>query len=124
MKKRNFLAAGLLAALLLSSCATKESAVNKLRAFQQEINVNGVTYTLNDWKDKAEEYAKLNKKVIKHYSEYTAEELEEIGRINAECVTSFTKATTQKLGSTLEGAASLIKGVVDGVKSSIGTLKQ
>lgn len=105
--------------MLLASCATKQSAVNDLRAFQQEIDTKGMTYDLNDWKKAAQDYAKINKRIYKHYNDYTAQELEEIGKINGECAASFAKGTAQNIGNKAQGAISLIKGLVEGVKSVI-----
>lgn len=125
MKKKNTLALlGMAAMLLLSSCATKQSAVNDLRALQQDIETSGAFYSLKDWKKAAQNYAKINKKIYKHYSDYSAQELEEIGRINGECVASFAKGAAQNVGSKAIGAASLIKGIIDGVKESAGALKK
>lgn len=111
---------GIPALLLLSSCATKQNAVNQLRAFQQEIEVNGAMYDLNEWKKAATKYAKINKKIYKHYNEYSAQELEEVGRINGQCVASFAKGTAQNIAGKAQGAVGIIKGIVDGVKEGIG----
>lgn len=118
MKRRSFFALAAIAVMmLLASCATKQSAVNDLRAFQQEIDTNGMTYSLNDWKKAAQDYAKINKRIYKHYDEYTPQELEEVGKLNGQCAASFAKGTAQNLGNKAQGAVSLIKGLIDGVKT-------
>ncbi len=124
--KRNTLALmGMAALLLLSSCATKQRAVNDLRALQQDIETSGAFYSIKEWTKAAQDYAKINKKIYKHYSDYTAEELSEIGKLNGQCAASFAKGTAQNLGSKAQGVANLIKGIIDGVgesvKESIGT---
>lgn len=112
-----------MAALLMCSCATKQSAVNDLRSFQQEIDVNGAMYSIQDWKKAAKDYAKINKKIYKHYSEYTPQELEEVGRLNGQCAASFAKGTAQNVTSKAQGAIGIIKGLVEGVTQSFGGLK-
>lgn len=111
---------GFAAMLLLASCSTSQSAVNDLRSFQQEIEVNGAMYTIKDWKKAAKSYARINKRIYKHYSEYTPQQLQEVGKLNGQCAASFAKATTQSVASKAQGAVGIIKGIVDGVKESFG----
>lgn len=123
--KRNILALmGMAALMLLSSCATKQSAVNDLRALQQNIETSGAFFSLKDWKKAAQDYAKINKKIYKKYNEYTPQELEEIGRLNSQCATGFAKGAAQGVANKVQGAAALIKGLVDGVKESTETMKK
>lgn len=103
----------------MSSCATKQSAVNSLRSFQQELDTNGPTYTINDWKKAAKDYAKINKKIFKHYNEYTPQELEEVGALNGKCAASFAKGTATNIGNKAAGAINLIKGLVESVKEEM-----
>lgn len=113
------------ATLLMSSCTTSQSALNDLRSFQQEIDINGSTYTISDWKDAAQKYAKLNKKIYKHYNEYTPQELEEVGRINGQCAASFARGTATNVAGKAQGALGIIRGIIDGVSSSFpGLLKK
>ena len=104
-------------AMLMCSCATKQGAVNDLRSFQQEIEVNGAMYSIKDWKKAAKSYARINKKIYKHYSDYTPQELEEVGRLNGQCAAAFAKGTAQNVTQKAQGAINLIKGLVDGVKT-------
>lgn len=113
-----------LACLLLASCATKESAVNQLRSFRQEIEVNGMTYGLKDWKKAANDYSKINKRIFKHYNEYSPAELEEVARLNAECVSSFAKGTVTNISQKAQGVAGAIKGIIEGFSESLGTPKK
>ena len=124
MKKKGMLLTVAMATLLMCSCATRQRAVNNLRSFQQEIEVNGAMYTIQDWKKAAKDYAKINKKIYKHYSEYTPQELEEVGRLNGQCAASFAKGTSQNVTSKAQGAIGIIKGLVDGVMEGFGGLKR
>jgi len=102
-------------AMLLTSCRnTKEFALSDLRSFSSELQANAVTYSTKDWKDAAKDYQKINKRLVKHYSEYTSHEMEEIGQLQGTCAKSFAGAMQDKitgLGSLLQGLAKGLGGI-------------
>jgi len=100
----------------LSSCSTKTSAIKDLSSLQQEIEVNGQSYTINDWKKAKDKYEKINESIIKHKDEYTAEEYEEIGVLQGKCIASFAKSVTGSLMNKITNAASAVKGILEGLK--------
>lgn len=106
--------------LMMASCATRQKAIGDLRALTNDIELNSSRYSLKDWKNAAVDYAKINKKLTKHVGEYSQEERTEIAELNAKCVTKFTTGAVEQTTSRVETAVSVIKEIIDGVKSSFG----
>ena len=63
----------------MSSCSTKQQAINRLDKFATELRKNSADYTLEDWKKAAEKYQKVNNKILKH-DDYTLNEQKEIAK--------------------------------------------
>lgn len=121
MTKKTILAA-FAALVLMCSCSTSQSALNDLRAVSTDVNMNGANYTTRDWKYAAYKYYKADKKIAKYAAKgkYTNDEMQEIGQLQGTCVSGFAKGMGQQVTDKVTNAASLIKGLVDGVKSSLG----
>ena len=68
MKKCKFFVfcAMLLGVCLMTSCSTKQQAINSLDKFANELRKNSADYTLEDWKKAAEKYQNINIIAIKH----------------------------------------------------------
>jgi len=98
-------------AMMLSSCNTRQAAINNLRNFNTELQVEADYYDLHDWKKAAKRYAKINKRLLKH--SYDQEEMAEIGRLQGQCANSFKNAVSNKI----EGAASFLEGLLNGIIS-------
>lgn len=98
--------------MLLASCQTKKSAISDLRALTQELQINSVNYTLNDWKDAGKRYYSVNKRISKHVGDYTNAEAQEIAEMNGQCVRSFTEGAVLKVGGALE----VLRSFIDGLK--------
>lgn len=107
MKKLLFVAALL---LTLTSCQTKRTAINDLRTLSNEMQVYGDNYSLNEWKDAGKRYYNINKRIKGHMADYSDEEVQEISRLNGQCLRSFTQGAVNKV----QGAASAIKSLIDG----------
>ncbi len=112
--KKLYLALLCAMALSLTSCrSSKESAMNDLRSFTTEINQDGPSYSMNDWRKAAESYQKINKNLRKY--NYSNEEMAEIGGLQGECAAAFTNA----LGNKVTGIASFLKGMYNSFKDSV-----
>ena len=81
MKKCKFFVfcAMLLGVCLMTSCSTKQQAINSLDKFANELRKNSADYTLEDWKHAAEKYQKVNNKILK-LDDYTLAEQKEIAK--------------------------------------------
>lgn len=115
--KKNLLALGVFV-LLLSSCSTSHMALNNLRDLSNRIEVEGATYDIDDWKQTAEHYYKIDKKIANYAADgkYTPAESKEIGRLQSKCVKGFAKGVAKNVGNKALNAVSFIKGIIDGFK--------
>lgn len=109
MKRTQYLLLAVVATVMFSSCSTRETALNNMRDFTQELSVEAPSYGFSDWKHAATKYAKLNRKLTKYT--YSQEEMEEIGEMQGQCVSTFASAMKSKA----EGIGSLIKGFLQGL---------
>lgn len=96
--------------MLLASCQTKQSATRDLRALSQEMEINGQGYTLNQWTEAGKDYYKINKRISKHAGDYTDEEVQEISRLNGQCLRNLTEGAVTKVTGAVKAIESLIKG--------------
>lgn len=109
----------LVSVLTLSSCSNKMMPVNTLRRLSTNMEVKGDMYTLKDWNKAKDKYVKANEKILKHRSEYTAEELAEIAVLQGKCITGFGKGVTQSTARSVGAVTSGVKSVVDEIKELI-----
>lgn len=117
MKKKTILAA-FAALVLMCSCSTSNSALNDLRTLDKQIAIEGSTYGINDWRKTAQKYYKTDRKIAKFAADgrYTNAEMEEIGHLQGSCVSGFAKGLGQNISTKAQNVASLIKGIVNGLK--------
>lgn len=102
----------LFAAVLLTSCQTKQSAISDLRTLSQDIKINGDSYSINDWAKVGQRYYDVNKKITKHAGDYTDKEMAEIADLNGQCVRSFTQGAVTKVQGAVRVLQSFIGGFV------------
>ena len=107
MKKNILLVLVIAVATLCSSCS-KTVAVTQLRDLASEVELNGATYSLNDWKEAAQKYGKIEKKISKHRNDYSSAELKEIGELRGKMISSMaTGISTQAKGHVGEISSTL-----------------
>ncbi|MBQ6037868.1 MAG: hypothetical protein IJL37_04285 [Bacteroidaceae bacterium] len=109
----------LLSVWTLSSCSNKMMPVNTLRRLSTNMEVKGDMYTLKDWNKAKDKYVKANQRILKHRSEYTAEELAEIAVLQGKCITGFGKGVTQSTARSVGAVTTGVKSVVDEIKELI-----
>ena len=111
----------LLASVLLASCSTSNSALSDLRSLSEQINAEGSTYGLSEWKSAAVKYYNVDRKIADYTAKgaYSDEQLEEIGQLQGSCLTAMGKGAVQKTKDTVKSAASFIKGVIEGIKDGL-----
>ena len=97
-----------------SSCSTKGSAISDLRNLRNDIVDNGYRYEIDDWRDAANRYKKIDEKLKKHANDYTYEESREIGKLKGECVAGFANGVKQNVGDKANNLRGFIEGLVGG----------
>lgn len=104
--------------LLLTSCSTSQTALGDLRDLSNRIEADGASYGINDWKQTAEKYYKIDKKIANYAAEgkYSNEESQEIGRLQSKCIKGFTKGVAENVGTKALNIVNFIKGIIDGAK--------
>lgn len=110
--KKTVLTLVFVAALLLTSCQTKQSAIKDLRSLSQQIELSGNSYSLNDWEKAGRDYYKINQRLAKHAGEYNNQEMQEISELNGRCLRSFTDGAVHKVNGAVDMLKSLIEGFV------------
>lgn len=97
---------------IMSSCSTKQSAINQLGRFSTELKKNGADYTIDDWKAAAERYAKVNKKILKH-DDYTLAEQKEIAEKELDALIAIKR-----------GLADSVPGMIFDIITDFGSLEE
>ncbi|MDO4214312.1 MAG: hypothetical protein Q4D12_00145 [Bacteroidales bacterium] len=103
-------------ACTLTSCNTKYTAVNHLRSFTNELEMNSKYYELQDWQRAKVKYERINDQLNKHQFDYTSEEKSEIGELQGRCAGYLAKSAVDKA----KGFVNQVKGIVNGVKEVFG----
>ena len=118
MKKILFLIAFLTSATLFA--CTPKSPIEKLKKLADKVEKSHKSYTDEDWKEIAQEYAILKAEFEK--DEYTKEELKEFARQKGRIKGYMTKKTLNKLGKKVEGLANELEGGIEGFFEAIETM--
>lgn len=81
----------LFAAVLFAACNPQESAVNDLRSFTERLETRYENYSAADWDDALMHYSEICATLDRYKSNYTPEQLQEIGRLKGRCQAVFTR---------------------------------
>ena len=119
MKRLLFLFATFFVSATLFAC-TPKSPIEKLKKLADKVEKNHKSYTDEDWKEIANEYAILKSEFEK--DEYTKEELKEFARQKGRIKGYMTKKTLNKLGKKVEGLANELEGGIEGFFEAIETM--
>lgn len=120
MKKINFMIACGAFALMLTSCSTKQSAINQLENFSYELRDHSRYYDVQDWENAGKKFVKLTKTVKKYELKYTPEELARIGRLEGECAGYMARGAKNNITDRLNGFINELKGILQGVTDAFG----
>ena len=101
-------------------CHSKQTPINKLENFTEEIQNKAQDYTEEDWKASAEELEQIEKEIEQYKSEYTDEELKEIGRLKGICLAQFTNHSFKTFKNGLEDAMKEAEGLIEGFSQGFG----
>ena len=110
MKKIAFLLS-LFAVALFTSCDKRQSAIDDLESFSEELKENASEYTNEDWEEAGNQYQMLVEQVDQY--EYTDEELKEIGKFKARCIKYMSKGAIKQLEEGIHNMTKQIEGAME-----------
>lgn len=100
--------------LCMMGCKSKHSPVNRLEYLTVEIQENAQNYTKEDWVTLIEELELIESEIEQYKSEYTDEELKEIGRLKGQCLAQFTKYSMETFKNGLIDVLKEAEGLIEG----------
>ena len=102
--------------LSVSSCATRESAINDLEKFSFELRDNSQYYTAKKWRKAVDKFGKIRREISRH--DYTVAERQRIGRLEGDCARYMVRGAKEGVMNSVFGLGSEIQGILDafGVK--------
>ena len=102
-------------ALSVSSCATKQGAINQLEDFSYELRDHSRYYDVQDWEKAGKKFVKIRKAVNKHEFDYTPEEKAKIGRLEGDCARYMAKGAKEGVFDKIQNIGNEIKGILNGI---------
>jgi putative lipoprotein len=115
--KKMVLGLALIVAMLsVSSCATRESAINDLENFSYELRDNSQYYTAKKWRRAIDKFGRIRREISRH--DYTVAERQRIGRLEGDCARYMVRGAKDGVVNSVFGLGSEIQGILDafGVK--------
>ena len=106
----------IVAMLSVSSCATRESAINDLEKFSYELRDNSQYYTAKKWRKAVDKFGRIRREISRH--DYTVAERQRIGRLEGDCARYMVRGAKEGVMNSVFGLGSEIQGILDafGVK--------
>lgn len=111
MKKMLMGLALIVAILSVSSCATRESAVNDLEKFSYELRDNSQYYTAKKWRKAVNKFGRIRREIARH--DYTVAERQRIGRLEGDCARCMVRGAKDGVVNSVFGLGSEIQGILD-----------
>ena len=111
MKKMLMGLALIVATLSVSSCATRESAVNDLEKFSYELRDNSQYYTAKKWRKAVNKFGRIRREIARH--DYTVAERQRIGRLEGDCARYMVRGAKDGVVNSVFGLGSEIQGIFD-----------
>ena len=106
-------------ALGLSSCNTKQHAINQLENFSEELRKNSSHYSVNEWKAAGEKFVKIRENISKHEFDYTPDEKTKIGKLEGKCAGYMAKGMKEGVFDKLKAFGNELKGILMGILNSV-----
>ena len=106
----------IVAMLTVSSCATRESAINDLERFSYELRDNSQYYTARKWRRAIDKFGSIRREISRH--DYTVAERQRIGKLEGDCARYMVRGAKDGVMNSVFGLGSEIQGILDafGVK--------
>lgn len=105
--------------LVLSSCATKMHAINRLEKFSYELRDNSQYYSVDDWRDAGEEFLDIRREIKKHEFDYTAEQKKKIGVLEGKCAGYMAKGVKNGIVDKVKGFGNELNGILQGILNAV-----
>ena len=115
--KKTLMGLALIVAMLsVSSCATRESAINDLERFSYELRDNSQYYTARKWRRAIDKFGSIRREISRH--DYTVAERQRIGKLEGDCARYMVRGAKDGVMNSVFGLGSEIQGILDafGVK--------
>ena len=103
----------------LSSCNTKQHAINRLEKFSVELRDNSAQYSVNEWKKAGEKFVDIRKDISKHELDYTPDEKTKIGKLEGKCAGYMAKGMKEGVFDKLKAFGNELKGILMGILNSV-----
>ena len=107
------------AAMSLMSCSTKQHAINQLENLSYELQYKSKYYSVNDWKDAADDFIRIRKNISKHEMDYTPEEKARIGELEGQCAGYMAKGVKNGFLDKVRGLKNELTGILEGILHSM-----
>ncbi len=104
--------------VMLSSCTTKQGAINNLRSLSYELRDHSQYYDVNDWDKAINKFVKLRDEINKH--EYTADERRTIGQIEGECASYMMNGAKDGIINRVSTYTNELQGILEGILGGMG----
>lgn len=98
----------------LIACNSKQTPIDNLADLTEEIQNESAEYSQEDWEQTAQKFEMIELELSEFQSQYTDEELKEIGRLKGICLARFAKHSLRSLGTEIENALKEAKGIMEG----------
>lgn len=95
----------------MTSCDHKQTAIDELEGFAEELKESSEQYTKEDWNAATEQYQAIETELEQY--EFTDEELKEIGKIKARCIKYFSKGSIMMIGKELKSFRIQLEGAIE-----------
>lgn len=109
--KRIYFFIMLVMSIAFTSCDKKQSAINDLENFSEELKENSSDYSSQDWEEANEQYRLLVEQIDQY--EYTDEELKEIGKLKARCLKQMTKGAMKQFQDGIHSITKQMEGAIE-----------
>ena len=103
----------------LSSCNTKQHAINQLENFSEELRKNSSQYSVNEWKKAGEKFVKIRENISKHELDYTPDEKAKIGKLEGKCAGYMAKGMKEGVFDKLKAFGNELKGILMGILNAV-----
>ncbi len=103
----------IVAMLSVSSCATRESAINDLEKFSYELRDNSQYYTAKKWRKAVDRFGSIRREISRH--DYTVAERQRIGKLEGDCARYMVRGAKEGVMNSVFGLGSEIQGILDAI---------
>lgn len=105
--------------LAFASCNNKNTPIHDLEELSEDLKQNSKDYSDDDWATISQSLTNINNEIDEYRSEYTDEEMKEIGRLKGICGAYLMKYAAKNASLQLEDLIQQFGGAIQGVKSVI-----